>query len=354
MNDIINFFLNLSSEQIWDLIIAIIIIVACNVLSPLFSYLIIKLFNFKKSKKKIKQNAFYRPLKSFFKVSAIYIALLYLRPVVNYSDYIMNIITEAYKIIVILTTAIGLANGIAESSHFTKKIQEKIDREEGDATVTFIIRAIKVLIYLVAGFLIFKELGYDLSGLITGLGLGTIVVTVAAQDTIKNLFGGFIIFLDKPFQVGDYIKFGDYEGTVEDINFRSTKIRTLDHSIAQVPNSDITGSTIINMSKIEKRRFSLDLGIVLNTNLEKMQALEAQILSFLNNCESIIPDSANVFFKEIRSNDFCLTIYCYLNIIDYGEFMKEKERINYAIMKIIKENHIELAYDTQTIEIKRT
>ena len=87
------------------------------------------------------------------------------------------------------------------------------------------VRGIKFLIYAIAVFIIIFEMGYDLSGLITGLGIGSVVLTLAAQDMIKSLLGGFFIFTDKPFKVGDFIKFSTYEGTVEDITFRSTKIR---------------------------------------------------------------------------------------------------------------------------------
>ena len=120
---------------------------------------------------------------------------------------------------------------------------EKLDKDIDDATTKFMVRGIKFLIYAIAVFIIIFEMGYDLSGLITGLGIGSVVLTLAAQDMIKSLLGGFFIFTDKPFKVGDFIKFSTYEGTVEDITFRSTKIRTLSNSVVQVPNSLISSYT---------------------------------------------------------------------------------------------------------------
>lgn len=182
---------------------------------------------------------------------------------------------------------------------------------------------------------------------------GSVVITLAAQDTIKNLFGGLVIFLDKPFKVGDYISFNEYEGTVENITFRSTQIRTLDNSIAQIPNSEISNTTIENISKIKTRRYTLDLGLVLNTNLEKMMDLERQILEFLENDSMVVEGRKSVSFKEVRASDYNIFIYCYLKVSSLNDFYREKERINYIIMDILQKNNIEMAYNTQTIELKK-
>ncbi len=163
-----------------------------------------------------------------------------------------------------------------------------------------------------------------------------------------------MIFLDKPFKIGDYIKFGVNEGTVEDITFRSTRIRTLENSVAQVPNSEIVAVTVTNISKMEKRRYSLDLGLVLNTDLNKIQTLKQDILKYMDSNQNILPETANVYFSEIKPNEFNITIFCYLNIVDYLEFLNEKENINYEMVKLVNKNGIELAYDTKTIEIKHT
>lgn len=353
MDNIISFFTNMNKQTAMDLIIAIGIVAVLKLLSPLFSYIIIKIFNFNKSDEKIKHNAFYLPLKSFFNVLGIYLAILYLKPTLNITDNAIDIITKIFKISVIITTATGFSKSLTKNSRLVRKIKEKSEKEIDDVSTNFLLRIIRGLIYIIAGFIVITELGYDLSGLITGLGLGSVVVTLAAQDTIKNLFGGLIIFLDKPFKVGDYIKFDTYEGTVEDITFRSTKVRTLENSIAQIPNSEISSKTIINLSKIQKRRYSLNLGLVLDTDLSKIEILKQEILEYLDNRKTVLPDTANVFFTEIQASDFNLSIYCYLNVIDYTEFLEEKEIINYKIMEIIHKNSIELAYDTKTIEIKK-
>lgn len=352
--EIIEFIKNMDEKTTVNLIVAATIIMVFYLISSPISYMLIKIFNIKKGKKKIEQNAFYIPLTSFFKVLGIYIALIFLRPTLKFSNETMEMIKRGFKLIIILTTASGLSQSLTKNSKIVKHVKEKSDKELDDVTIKFSLRIIKVVIYIVAAFLIAADYGYDLSGIITGLGLGSVVVTLAAQDTIKNLFGGLMIFLDKPFKAGDYIKCGTYEGTVEDITFRSTRIRTLENSIAQIPNSEISSVTLTNISKMEKRRYSLDLGIVLDTDLHKIHDLKLDILKYLNSNDVVLKDSANVYFSEIKSNEFNLKIYCYLDVVEYTEFLGEKEIINYEIVKLVNKHQIGLAYDTKTIEIKHT
>ena len=343
---------NLDQQTTIILIEAIVIIAVLDIFSPLFSYIIIKIFNWKKTGQEIKENAFYTPIKSFFRVLGVYMAIILLKPVFHIEQNTMDLINKIFKMIVIITTAVGLTNSITKKSMVINKIKEKSDRDIDDATTKMLIRIIKAVIYIIAGFMILADLGYDLSGLITGLGLGTVVITLAAQDTIKNLFAGIMIFTDKPFKIGDFVKFKEYQGTVEDITFRSTRLRTVQNTIAQIPNIEISNYTVINYSKMQKRRYDLNLGLVLNTDLEKMADLKFKILEFLKSQTEIIDGTEHVYFDSIGTNEYNVSIFFYTSIISYFDYLEFKEQINYGIMNIVNQNNIELAYDTKTIEIK--
>ena len=323
-----------------------------NLISPFISYLIVKIINLgSKDKKPIKENYLYIVLKSFLKVLGIYLAILFLRLTFNISDNVMGFITKIFKIMVILTMANVLANSITMKSRFSRNLEKRLGKNK--TTIQFVLKLIRVIIYVIAIFMVIFEIGYDLSGLVTGLGLGGVVLTLAAQDTAKNLFGGIMIFLDKPFKVGDYIRFKEHEGTVEDISFRSTKVRTLENSLLHIPNSEVTSGVVINFSEINKRRYKLNLVLVLDTELKKLNKFADDIKKMLINNEHILNDTINVNFIEIVSNGLRLQVSAYINISDYLEFLRVKEKINYCIMQIVKTNNIGLAYDTQTIEIKQ-
>ena len=349
----LDFIKNLSQEQFISIIIAIMIIAILDIFSPMISYLIIKIFNIKQSSKEIKNNTFYMPLKVFFRITGLYLAFLYLRMTFGISDKIAGIITKGYKIIVIITMANSLANSITKKSRLVKRIKDKSEKDLDDSSIRIMVRVIRVLIYIVAVFIIFFEIGYDLSGLATGLGLGSVVLTLALQDTIKNMVGGMIIIMDKPFKVGDYIKLLDYAGSVEDMTFFSTKIRTVDNSVVQIPNSLISATSLENFAKIQKRRYYLDLELVLDTKIEEIEKLKNEIIKLLHKNENVIQDSVNVHFNKIGSNGFNLMVACFFNVSKYMEYLDLQEDVNKQIMNIVNKNNISLAYDTKTIEIKK-
>ena len=194
---------------------------------------------------------------------------------------------------------------------------------------------------------------YNLNGLVAGLGVGGVIVTLAAQDTAKNLFGGIVIFLDKPFIVGDWIEMAPYEGTVEDITFRSTRVRTFENSVVNIPNSIISNSSIINWSKMEKRRYKTNLCLELDTPLEKLDIFQKRVREMLQQREAIYDESIIVKFDEIKDNGINVLVSSYTESVDYTSYLSEKENINRKIMKILREEHIELAYDTKTLYVKQ-
>ena len=210
----------------------------------------------------------------------------------------------------------------------------------------------RVLIYIIAIFLVLAILEINLTGLIAGLGLSGVIVTLAAQDTAKNLFGGAMIFIDKPFVVGDWIEMDNYEGTIEDITFRTTRIRTFENALVNIPNAMIADASVTNWSKMEKRRYKTNLCVELDTPLEKLELLKARIEKMLQERESVFDDSIIVRFDQITDNGINLLIYTYTNSVSYASYLKEIEDINMKIMKILREENIELAYDTKTVYVK--
>ena len=354
MEQISEFLKNISSIKIIDIIIAIAIIIFFRIFSTAISYIIIRMFKIKvKNKKEIKESAFFQPLRIFFIIFGIYIAIVFLKQPLNISQEVMNVVTKAFEIISVIAFAKGLAKSFTTKSTIVKQLKEKLNKNNDDSMFEFILKIIRAVIYIIAGFIVITLLGINLNGLVAGLGIGGVIITLAAQDTAKNLFGGLVIFLDKPFNVGDWIQMDNFEGTVEDITFRSTRVRTFENSLVNIPNSIISNSSIINWSKMEKRRYKTNLCIELDTPLEKLEKLKIRIENMLQEREEILEDSVIVKFDEIKDNGINILVCSYTNSVDYASFLEEKEDINYKIMKILKEEQIELAYDTKTVYVKK-
>ena len=354
MEQIINLIVSITSKQIIDIMIAIGIIIFFRIFSSSIAYTIIKMFKFKtRNKKKIKESAFYRPLRIFLSLLGIYIAILFLKQPLKISNEVMFTATKVFQIISVIVFAKGLAASFTAEAILVKKIKERLNRDLEDSMFDFLLKISRAIIYVVAAFIIITLLGINLNGLIAGLGISGVIITLAAQDTAKNLFGGLVIFLDKPFTVGDWIEMSPFEGTVEDITFRSTRIRTFENSVVNIPNSIISESSVINWSKMEKRRYKTNLCIQLDTPLEKLEKLQARIREMLQEKEGIYDESIIVKFDEIKDNGINILVCSYTDSVDYLSYLAEKENINCKIMKILREENIELAYDTKTVYVKK-
>lgn len=353
MSQIKDFIENITSVQVIDILIAVAIILFFRIFSSAISYIIVRMFKFRtKSSKKIKDSAFYRPLKIFFIILGFYLAILFLKTPLNINQEIMAIVSKIFEIVSVIAFARGFAESFTSKSTLVKSMKQRMDKDEEDTMFDFMLKIVRAIIYIIAGFIVITLLGVNLNGLVAGLGISGVIVTLAAQDTAKNLFGGLVIFLDKPFVVGDWIEMDKYEGTVEDITFRSTRIRTFENSLVNIPNSIISNSSIINWSKMEKRRYRMKLCIQIDTPLDKLEKFKARVTDMLQERDAIYDDSIIVKFDEIDDNGFNILICSYTESVDYPSYLAEKENINYKIMKILREEDIELAYDTKTIYVK--
>lgn len=353
MEQLVAFWNRLTSIEIVDIIIAIGIIVFFRILSGTFSYMIIKVFKIKSKKaKEIKESAFFKPLKIFFIILGIYLAIVFLRVPLQINEQVMDIVTKVFKIISVIEIAVGLANSFTSKTILGKKLRKSLNEKMDDTVFEFVLKITRVFIYIIAIFLVLAILEINLTGLIAGLGLGGVIVTLAAQDTAKNLFGGAMIFIDKPFVVGDWIEMDSYEGTIEDITFRTTRIRTFENALVNIPNAIIADASVTNWSKMEKRRYKTNLCVELDTPLEKLELLKTRIEKMLQERESVFDDSIIVRFDQITDNGMNILIYTYTNSVSYASYLKEVEDINVKIMKILNEENIELAYDTKTVYVK--
>ena len=210
-----------------------------------------------------------------------------------------------------------------------------------------------MILYIIAGFMIIADLGYDLSGLITGLGLSSVVIALAAQELAENLLSGFAIITDKPFEIGDYIQVGNHAGTVEEIKFRSTKIRTAENAVVTIQNSKIVSESVVNVSKIDKRRVDLNLRLPLDITASQISELIESIKLVLYSNTEVIANSLQVNVGEITDDAITISIYFFVNIIEFTEFLKFKTKANLSVMKLLEDKKVKLAYPSTNIYMKK-
>lgn len=350
LNEILDFFKNLTLENAIDIGIGLAIVVIFKIISSPIAYMIVKMFKFKvKDKNKIKNNGFYKPLKSFFVILGIYIGFMVLKLPAD----VFAGITKIFKICVILLATKGFSNLFDSNSESFAKLREKLNFDGNDTTINFFSKVAKALIYIIAGFILITELGYNLGGLATGLGISSVVIALAAQDIAKSFLAGISIISDRPFEIGDYITVGDLSGTVEDITFRTTRIRNADNQVIVIPNSVLTDNNIINSSKRESRRFFTVLTLELDTPLEKVTQLTENIKLALTTHPQVINETVKVFFETISANGIDLSIDLKTSALEYVDYLKFKEEINYTLLDMVNQAKIGLAYPSQSIYLKK-
>ncbi|MGN1012666.1 MAG: mechanosensitive ion channel family protein [Clostridia bacterium] len=348
VKNIFGAFFDVNSFSIKKLIIAILFLFGFYVLKGLFSTLIIKIFKVK-GKENIKSNSFYKPLRIFFGSLGLYISLMILGPTEGFKA----IINKILRLLIIILCTYSLGNIVSPKSKFEKNLRKKITRAN-DAMIRMICKSLKVLIYVFGGVILISELGYNISGLIAGLGISGVAIALAAQDTASNILGALMIILDKPFEVGDWICVGTTEGSVEEFTFRSTRIREAKNSVVSIPNSTVVNSSITNWSRLQKRRINIDLVLEFSTTLKKVADVQNDILIYLENEQNILNDGLFVKFSDIKDDGYNLKIVCFTPIINYLDYMAYLDTVNYKIMSILNKNKVSLAYNSQTIYLRES
>lgn len=239
-----------------------------------------------------------------------------------------------------------LADALIEE--YVVPVVEKSDTDLDDQLLPILRKIIKIVVWILAIIIALNNSGYDVGALIAGLGIGGLAFALAAQDTVSNLFGGFTIFADKPFQVNERIIVDGYEGFVREIGVRSTRIETLRGRMVTIPNSNIANNAVTNLSSEPSRKIVQTLGLTYDTPPEKME-LGKKILEDIINAHPKTTDALNVSFKSF--GDFSMNlqmVYFITESVDTDVFDVESD-INFEVLKQFNAAGLDFAFPTQTI-----
>jgi len=208
---------------------------------------------------------------------------------------------------------------------------------------------IRAALIIFAVTIIIQEWGYNIGAIITGLGIGGLAVALAAKDTLANFFGSLMIIFDRPFAIGDWIIVADTEGIVEEIGFRTTKIRTFDKALVSVPNSKIATDNVVNWSRRDKRRIMCRVGATYSTPPASLKKAVTDINDMLVNHEKINKETIMVFFDEFASSSLNIFVYCFADTSVWAEYLAIKEDVYFNIMDIFQKHGISFAFPSMSL-----
>lgn len=232
---------------------------------------------------------------------------------------------------------------------FAAETESKLD----DLLVPFITKVLKTVVVAVGLVFIVQSLGFNVGALLAGLGLGGLAFALAAQDTLKNFFGSITVIFDRPFQVGDWVKLGEMQGTVESVGFRSSRVRTFYNSLVTIPNSTLIGATVDNLGARRYRRISCKLAVTYSTTPEQMEAFCEGVREIIRRHPYTRKDYYEVHFNEFGDSSLNILLYCFLEAPDWSTELRERHRLFLAIMRLARQLGVDFAFPTQTIHLVR-
>jgi MscS family membrane protein len=212
-------------------------------------------------------------------------------------------------------------------------------------------RITKTMLCIVAFFLLLSQFGVDVSAFLVGLGVGGLAIALAAQKILENLFGGAVLSLDQPFQVGDYCKCGDILGYIEEIGIRSTRIRTLDRTLITIPNSKLSEIYIENYMEREKIRLNHVLRLDLSTPFLKIKELLLGFERLLLADQNFYHDVYRIRLIGMSDLGFEIEIHAFAKSIEWSEFVAMREKLFFAFLEKMNDLDVKLAIPAQIIHL---
>ncbi|WP_257984220.1 mechanosensitive ion channel family protein [Neobacillus cucumis] len=291
--------------------------------------------------------SFERPLGWFFIIFGLYIAMDYFPFMEQQNALFLKFLRS--MVIVLITW--GLFNLTSPTSGLLISFNQKFNNKIDLILIPFISRIIRVIMIAISISIIGQEFNYDVNGLVAGLGIGGLAIALAAKEAVGNLIGGVVIVTEKPFSIGDWILTPSVEGVVEDINFRSTKVRTFSQALVTVPNATLANEAITNWSRMGKRKIDFHLGLNYKTNKEEITRVVHRIEQLLRTHEEIHPDTIMVAFDHYNESSLDILVYFFTNSTVWAEHVKIKHEINLEIMGILEEEGVEVAFPSRTIYV---
>ncbi|MFD3158673.1 mechanosensitive ion channel family protein [Haloimpatiens sp. FM7330] len=355
VNGIVDYF---SYDNLKIVAIAILIFLFFILLRKFFTKYIFKLILKILSRTKTKLNtkmflAFQKPLNLFFIVLGLYTSIVYLRIKILGSKYIASVFLQNFfSSAVIILIAWGCYNLTNTSSVLFEKMQKKFDINMDKILFPFIAKVIRFIIVAFAAIIVIEKWGYDIQGFIAGLGLGGLAFALAAKDTAANIVGGIIILLDKPFNIGDWIKTTSVEGTIEDISFRSTKIRNFEKGLVTVPNSTLANEPITNWSRRGNRRINFNIGVTYDTPSYKIKKCVEEMKEMLKKHEDVSKETILVNFNKFNDSSLDILLYFFVNTSELAKYLEIKENINFKIMEIFEKEQVSMAFPSTSIYVE--
>jgi MscS family membrane protein len=291
-------------------------------------------------------SALHRPAGALITVTGIFAALAVLRFPPSVDRALGYGSTMAFSLVIFW----GLYRMFSSLLDHTHEVA--LERQLGVAAfMPWIKRTLVALFIGVGVLLIIQSLGYNVSTILQGLGIGGLAFALAAQDTIANLFGSIVVAVDQPFLIGETVTIASHTGTVEDIGLRSTKLRRVDRSLVVIPNRSVANEAIVNLSRFTARRVEQVFTLTYDARPEDMEGIVNDIRGIIRAEPDVDQTATMVYFRDLNSSSLDVWSVYVVNHPDFDRHMAVRQRVNVAVMRAVAARGLSFAFPTQTMHL---
>lgn len=235
---------------------------------------------------------------------------------------------------------------------YFERVASRTENTMDDQLLLVLSKIIDIIIWSIGILYVLDYTGVNITALLAGVSIGGLAIALAAQDTVKNFFGSLVIFLDRPFKIGDWINFEDVDGVVEEVGVRSTRVRTFANSLVYVPNALLSDRVVNNMGLRKFRRFKTDIGVTYNTPPVKIDQFVKGIKQIIDQHPSTRKDSYEVHLNSFGASSVNILLYCFFRVDNWTQELSARHELLYAIMVLASDLGISFAFPSQSVYIE--
>lgn len=235
-----------------------------------------------------------------------------------------------------------------------RSAQNRLDLESNKTMTHFFEKIYRAMVVVITILAMLELFGVPVAGLMAGAGVAGLAVSLAAQSTLSNLIAGITLVMERPFGIGDYIVLGSFEGTVEEISFRSTKLRTPDNCQITVENSKVSAEYIQNVTDRNSRLWNFVIGVTYDTSREKIEALCAALTELCKADPDAQPDTVQVCLTNFGASSIDIDVRMYVTALGLADFRAMKSRVNLKIMDLMEKEGCSFAFPSTSVYLEKT
>lgn len=344
-------FLGISLWQIAGLLILIAFSILMHLLFSWFLRLLIKY-----SSRSIETIDHYSDhVKRIASVGSLYILFWVLKlfyPLLQFPAKVNMVVQTLFKITLAIFLALVLLRAVKLFSAYLKSLSARTESRMDDQIVPLVGQILKIAVIVVAALNVLHILDFNVTALIAGVSIGGLALALAAQDTVKNFLGSVMIFTDKPFQIGDWVEGDGFVGSVVEVGFRSTRIKTSDTSIISVPNGSMANVSVTNKGVRQYRLFASNIGITYDTPPDLIEYFIKGLKEIIIHHPEIANDDFYVYFNDLAASSLNIFMRCYLKAPTYDDELRLRESLHFAIVRWAATLGVRFAFPSSTIYIE--